>query len=59
MQNYPNSVNSHCAIDIVLIYKMTEIKICVSLRKHPDGTFAAHDAAAYTWVVQKVRGHCQ
>ena len=38
--------NSHCAIDMVLVYKMTEVKSCVSLREHHDLTFAAHDAAA-------------
>ena len=32
----------------MFIYKITEVKICVSLREHHDVTFAENDAAAYT-----------
>ena len=33
---------------MIFIYKMMEIKICVSLREHHDVIFAENDAAAYT-----------
>ena len=32
----------------MFIYKITEVKFCVSLRKHHDVTFVEKDAAAYT-----------
>ena len=32
----------------MFIYKISEVKICVSLRKHHDVTFAENDPAAYT-----------
>ena len=38
--------DSHCAINMLLKYKITEVKICVSLCKHHDVTFAKNDAAA-------------
>ena len=37
--------NSHCAIYMMFIYNITEVKICVSLREHPNVTFAEYDAA--------------
>ena len=33
---------------MMLIYKITEVKIFVLLREHHDVTFAENDAAAYT-----------
>ena len=41
--------DSHCAINMMLIYKITEVKIFVLLREHHDVTFAKNDAAAYTY----------
>ena len=32
---------------MMFIYKITEVKICVSLRKHHDVTLAENDLAAY------------
>ena len=32
----------------MFIYKITDVKICVSLREHHDVTFAEIDSAAYT-----------
>ena len=43
-QNLPP--DSHCAINMLLKYKITEVKICVSLCEHHDVTFAKNDAAA-------------
>ena len=40
--------NSHCAIYMMSIYKITEVTISVSFREHPDVTFAKYNAAAYT-----------
>ena len=40
--------NSRSAIYMMFIYNITELKICVSLRKHPDVTIAENDDAAYT-----------
>ena len=39
--------NSHCVINMMFIYKITEVKICVLLLEHHDVTFAGNDAAAY------------
>ena len=39
--------NSQCAINILFIYKITEVKICMSLWEHHDVTFAENDTAAY------------
>ena len=39
--------NSHCAVNMMFIYKITEVKLCVLLREHHDVTFAENDAAAY------------
>ena len=33
---------------MMFIYKITDVKICVSLREHHDVTFAEIDSAAYT-----------
>ena len=33
---------------MMFICKITEVKICVSLREHHDVTFAENDAATYT-----------
>ena len=38
--------DSHCAINMLLIYKITEVKIFVSLHEHHDVTFAENEAAA-------------
>ena len=35
--------NSHCAINMMLPYKLTEVKICVLLREHHYVTFAEKD----------------
>ena len=40
--------DSHYAKNIILIYKIMEVKICLSLREHHDVAFAENDAAAYT-----------
>ena len=40
--------DSHSAINMILMYKITEVKMCVSLREHHDVTFTENDAAAYT-----------
>ena len=40
--------DSHCTINMILIFKITEVKMCVSLRKHHDALFAENDAVAYT-----------
>ena len=32
----------------MFIYKITEVKFCMSLRKYHDVTLAANDTAAYT-----------
>ena len=33
---------------MIVIYKITDVKFCMSLRKYHDVTFAVNDAAAYT-----------
>ena len=33
---------------MMFIYDMTEVKICVLLREHPEVTIAENDAAAQT-----------
>ena len=33
---------------MIFIYKITEVKVCISLRKYQDVTLAANDAALYT-----------
>ena len=48
MQNTVTVLDSHCAINMMLIYKIMEVRICVSLHEHHDVTFAENDAAAYT-----------
>ena len=40
--------DSHCAINMILIYKITEVKMFVSLREHHYVPFAENGAAAYT-----------
>ena len=40
--------DSHCAINMTLIYKITVVKMCVSLCEHYDVTFVENHAAAYT-----------
>ena len=33
---------------MIFIYKITEVKFCISLRKYRDVTLAANEASAYT-----------
>ena len=42
------SPNSHCALHMTFIYKITEVKFCITLRKYHDVTIATNDTAAYT-----------
>ena len=39
--------NSRYVINMKFIYKITEVKICVSLREHHNVIFAEDDAALY------------
>ena len=33
---------------MIFIYKITEVKFCISLRKYRDMTLVAYEASAYT-----------
>ena len=39
--------NSHCAINMMFIYKIMEVKICVSLRECHGVSFAENEAVTY------------
>ena len=41
-------LDSHCAINMMLIYKLTKVNMCVLLREHHDVTFGENYAAAYS-----------
>ena len=41
------ATSSHCAIDMMFIYKLTEVKFGRLLRKYHDVTLAENDAAVY------------
>ena len=40
---------------MICIYKITEVKFCISLRKYRDVTLAANEASAYTQCSQPHR----
>ena len=40
---------------MIFIYKITEIKFCISLRRYRDVTLAANEASAYTQCSQPHR----
>ena len=40
---------------MILICKITEVKFCISLRKHVDVTLFANEASAYTQCLQPHR----
>ena len=40
---------------MIFIYKITEVKFCISLRKYRDETLAANDVSAYTQCSQSHR----
>ena len=40
--------NSHWVIHMIFIYKITEVKFCISLLKYHNMTLAANDATTYT-----------
>ena len=40
---------------MIFIYKITEVKFCISLRKYRDETLAANEASAYTQCSQPHR----
>ena len=46
--------NSHFAKQVMFIYKITEVKLCMSLRKYHDVTLAENDTTAY---IQCLRPH--
>ena len=39
--------NNHCSINMMLIYKITEVNHCVSLREHLEVTISQNEAVAY------------
>ena len=40
--------DSYWAIYMIFIYKITDVKFCISLRKYSDVSLAVNDASAYT-----------